>query len=243
MKNRLKYNDINKSNYIKNVLTLVLVIAFLFVSGRYLLKQAKQGINDIKINNNSVQQEKTVEKTENTKEVEKILPIPEQIEEREKIYAEAEKQADIKTEKEKNLPVKPVIKDDTLRTQLVKHTSNTEKIRTTDTNSDIKLQKPKTQQEKQIYDYKINAFKKFKSYWYPIQKQTSNVVLDIYIDEEGGHPRLAYSQWGNTESIAPITYALNKVHYDRFDPFPEGYDGEYIVITILSNGTELKLLN
>jgi len=117
MKNRLKYNDINKSNYIKNILTLVLVIAFLFVSGRYLLKQAKQGINDIKINNN-IQQEKTVEKTKDTKEVEKILPIPEQIEEREKIYAEAEKQADIKTEKEKNLPVKPVVKDDTLRTQL-----------------------------------------------------------------------------------------------------------------------------
>ena len=120
MKNRLKYNDINKSNYIKNVLTLVLVIAFLFVSGRYLFKQAKQGINNIKINN-SVQQEKTVEKTKDTKEVEKILPIPEQIEEREKIYAEAEKQADIKTEKEKNLPVKPVVKDDTLRTQLKEH--------------------------------------------------------------------------------------------------------------------------
>lgn len=121
MKNRLKYNDINKSNYIKNVLTFVLVIAFLFVSGRYLFQQAKQGINDIKINNNSVQQEKTVEKTENTKEVEKILPIPEQIEEREKIYAKAEKQANIKTEKEKNLSVKLVVNDDTLRTQLKEH--------------------------------------------------------------------------------------------------------------------------
>ena len=120
MKNRLKYNDINKSNYIKNVLTLVLVIAFLFVSGRYLFQQAKQGIKNIKINN-SVQQEKTLEKTEDIKEVEKILPIPEQIEEREKIYAEAEKQADIKTEKEKNLSVKPVVNDDTLRTQLKEH--------------------------------------------------------------------------------------------------------------------------
>ena len=118
---RLWHNDFNKNTQIKNILTLILVIAFLLVSGRYLFKQAKQGINDIKINNNSVQQEKTVEKTKDTKEVEKILPIPEQIEEREKIYAEAEKQADIKTEKEKNLPVKPVVKDDTLRTQLKEH--------------------------------------------------------------------------------------------------------------------------
>lgn len=90
---RLSYNDFSKTDY-KSILTLILVVAFVFVAGRYLYKHIRQDIKDFGIKNN-VKQEQLKEETPIVQETEEPKA------EMEKVYTEAEKQADMKVYKDK----------------------------------------------------------------------------------------------------------------------------------------------
>ena len=95
MKNRLRYGDIEKSSYIKNVLTLMLIVAFVCVSGRFLYKYIKQELSNKA--KNPAKQEQVTKFTEVTQEQN------EAVDELVKINTKEETSVDIKTYKEKFL--------------------------------------------------------------------------------------------------------------------------------------------